>query len=56
MGFLIHRQRGSHIVLKRAAEPGSRVVVPDHAALDKGTLRAIIRQIGISVEEFNALL
>jgi len=45
----------SHIILKRA-NPAKRVVVPDHAALDKGTLRAIIREAGLTVEEFNALL
>jgi predicted RNA binding protein YcfA (HicA-like mRNA interferase family) len=32
------------------------VVVPDHRELDRGTLRAIIRQTGLSVEEFAALL
>jgi predicted RNA binding protein YcfA (HicA-like mRNA interferase family) len=54
-GFSVHRQHGSHIILKRL-DPPSRVVVPDHAALDKGTLRAIIRQVGLTVEEFTALL
>jgi predicted RNA binding protein YcfA (HicA-like mRNA interferase family) len=27
-------------------------VVPDHKELDRGTLRAIIRQAGLSVDEF----
>jgi hypothetical protein len=31
-------------------------VVPDHGTVAKGTLRAIIREIGLTVEQFNALL
>jgi len=30
--------------------------VPNHKELAKGTLRAIIRQAGLTPEEFNALL
>lgn len=32
------------------------VAVPDHKELDRGTLRAIIRQAGLSVDEFVELL
>jgi len=32
------------------------LVVPDHKELPKGTLRAIIRQAGLSVDDFAALL
>jgi predicted RNA binding protein YcfA (HicA-like mRNA interferase family) len=32
------------------------VCVPDHQELDRGTLRAIIRQVGLSVDEFVDLL
>jgi predicted RNA binding protein YcfA (HicA-like mRNA interferase family) len=31
-------------------------VVPDHAEVAKGTLRAIFKQAGLTVEEFKALL
>ncbi len=51
IGFYIVRQRGSHILLRRD-EPYAEVVVPDHKELDRGTLRAIIRQAGITVDEF----
>jgi predicted RNA binding protein YcfA (HicA-like mRNA interferase family) len=54
-GFYIKRQQGSHIILRRD-EPFGQVVVPDHKILDRGTLRAIIRQIGLSVDEFLELL
>ena len=54
-GFYFKRQEGSHIVLRRD-DPFSQVVVPDHNELDRGTLRAIIRQAGMSVDEFAKLL
>jgi len=37
-------------------EPFAPVVVPDHKELDRGALRAIIRQSGLSVDEFIDLL
>jgi predicted RNA binding protein YcfA (HicA-like mRNA interferase family) len=51
----VRRQRGSHIVLRRD-RPWAQVVVPDHRELDRGTLRAIIRAAGLSVDEFLQLL
>jgi predicted RNA binding protein YcfA (HicA-like mRNA interferase family) len=54
-GFSVYRQRGSHITLVRA-HPPSQTTVPNHKELDKGTLRAIIRQSGLTVDEFVALL
>ncbi|MCL4235501.1 MAG: type II toxin-antitoxin system HicA family toxin [Deltaproteobacteria bacterium] len=54
-GFRFRRQTGSHIVLRRD-DPPTMVTVPNHKVLDRGTLRAIIRQSGLTVEEFLALL
>lgn len=54
-GFYERRQRGSHIVLRRD-DPFTQLVVPDHRELDRGTLRAIIRQADLSVDEFVELL
>jgi predicted RNA binding protein YcfA (HicA-like mRNA interferase family) len=54
-GFYSKRQEGSHITLRRD-EPFTQVVVPDHKELDRGTLRAIIRQSGLSVDEFIGLM
>ena len=53
-GFYLKRQRGSHIILRRD-DPFTQLVVPDHKSLDRGTLRAIIRQAGLSLNEFHAL-
>ena len=55
VGFYLKRQRGSHLILRRDC-PFAQVVVPDHRELDRGTLRAIIRQADITVDEFVDLL
>jgi len=54
-GFYVRRQEGSHLILRRD-DPLAQLVVPDHKELDRGTLRAIIRQAGLSVDEFTRLL
>jgi predicted RNA binding protein YcfA (HicA-like mRNA interferase family) len=54
-GFYLKRQEGSHIVMRRD-DPFAQVVVPNHKELDRGTLRAIIRQAGLSSNEFLKLL
>jgi predicted RNA binding protein YcfA (HicA-like mRNA interferase family) len=53
-GFYLKRRESSHIVLRRD-DPFAQLVVPDHRELDRGTLRTIIRQAGLSVEEFERL-
>ncbi len=50
-GFYFKRQEGSHIVLRKD-NPFAQVVVPEHKELDRGTLRSIIRQSGLSLDEF----
>ncbi|HRZ38142.1 MAG TPA: type II toxin-antitoxin system HicA family toxin [Candidatus Paceibacterota bacterium] len=55
IGFRVRRQHGSHIILRRE-EPFAQTVVPAHRELDRGTLRAILRQSNVSVEEFLRLL
>jgi predicted RNA binding protein YcfA (HicA-like mRNA interferase family) len=53
-GFKFHHRRGSHIILYHPN--GRHLSIPDHKELDRGTLRALIRGAGISVEEFVKLL
>jgi predicted RNA binding protein YcfA (HicA-like mRNA interferase family) len=49
LGFTRQRQKGSHLVMRR----GSNVcVVPMHREVDQGTLRGVLRQAGVSPEEF----
>ncbi len=50
-GFIVLRQHGSHVILRRL-EPFTQIVVPNHPELDRGTLRAIIRQTGMTVDQF----
>jgi len=40
----------------RRDDPVAQLVVPDHKELDRGTLRAILRQAGVAIEEFLELL
>lgn len=56
IGYKRDRQKGNHIVLRQVAYPNRRVVVPDHREVAKGTLRKIIKQVGLTVEEFKQLL
>jgi predicted RNA binding protein YcfA (HicA-like mRNA interferase family) len=55
IGFVVARQRGSHIILVRE-EPKTTISVPNHDEIDRGTLRAIIRQVDLTVDEFVMLL
>jgi predicted RNA binding protein YcfA (HicA-like mRNA interferase family) len=53
IGFVKIRQSGSHIVLKRQTPEGDiGCVVPLHNELAIGTLRGILRQARVSVDEF----
>lgn len=49
VGFVEVSQRGSHVKLRKG---DATVIVPMHKELAAGTLRSIIRQSGMSVEEF----
>ncbi len=49
LGFLEVRQKGSHVVMRRADKG---CVIPRHKELAIGTLRSAIRQAGIAVEGF----
>jgi len=54
-GWRVDRQRGSHVVLLKPDHIAS-LSVPQHAELAPGTLRALIRAAGMSVDQFSALL
>ena len=49
-GFEIMRQKGSHVFLRHS--DGRTTVVPNHNEIDKGTLLEIIRQTGLTRNEF----
>ena len=49
LGFVVKRQRGSHVVLRRGS---AGCVVPNHKEFKVGTLNGVLRQAGVTVEEF----
>ena len=53
LGFKIVRQRGSHVILKKETKLGKiGCVVPLHKELAVGTLRGILKQADVDIEEF----
>ncbi|MCK4292658.1 MAG: type II toxin-antitoxin system HicA family toxin [Planctomycetes bacterium] len=56
IGYLADHQTGSHVILRHEDSPYRRLTVPHHKEIAKGTLRAIIRQAGLTIEEFKELL
>ncbi len=54
-GFVFRRQAGSHMILRRE-NPYARAVIPDHKQMRAGTLRRIIADSGLTLEEFIVLL
>jgi predicted RNA binding protein YcfA (HicA-like mRNA interferase family) len=56
-GFEIIRTKGSHYFLRHRKDPSRQTVVPVHRRdLPPGTLRAILRQAGLSRAQFPDLL
>lgn len=56
-GFFVHHISGSHHFLKHPGRPGPLVCIPYHRKdLKRKTLRSIIRQAGLTVEEFLDLI
>ena len=54
-GWSKDRQRGSHVILIKPGHAAS-LSIPQHRELAPGTLRALVRAAGLSVEDFVALL
>ena len=54
-GWRLDRQRGSHAILVKPGHIAS-LSVPQHRELAPGTLRALVRAAGMSVDEFSALI
>ena len=57
-GWLIHHQRGSHVVMKHPQRPEGRVVIPCHGgkSVTKGTLARILKDAGLSGDQLRQLL
>lgn len=55
LGFTVRRQHGSHMIMRRD-DPFAQTVVPSHRQIDRGILRAILRQTEITADELIKLL
>ena len=56
VGYEVVRQKGSHIRLRHPTCARPPLTIPDHSELKVGLLRALIRDAGLTVEEFVAAL
>ena len=56
IGYQLDHQTGSHMILRNVHPPHRRLTVPNHKEIAKGTLRSLIRESGLTVEEFARLL
>lgn len=53
LGFVVLRQNCSHIILRKGS---SGCVIPNHKEIKVGTLAGILRQAGVSADEFLRVL
>jgi len=58
IGFKHVRTRGSHAILSKFDQEKGKITIPVplHRELAKGTLKSIMNQAGLSLEEFLELL
>ena len=67
LGYITIHQKGSHIVMQLADKrkytsifgernPENMIVVPAHRPIGKGMVRTIMREAGLSVDEFNNMI
>ena len=54
-GWVYRSQLGSHLSMTKPGEPAN-LCIPQHKELAVGTLRALIRKAGLTVDEFLELL
>jgi predicted RNA binding protein YcfA (HicA-like mRNA interferase family) len=53
-GWFVERQKGSHVVMEKAGHEHN-LSIPQHSELGRGLLRKLIKESGMSVDEFNGL-
>ncbi len=56
IGYEVNHQTGSHIIMRRRLPPHLHLSIPNRRELPRGTLRQLIRNAGMTVEEFIKLL
>ena len=56
LGYEVDHQTGSHMILRNKQPPFRRLTIPNHREIATGTLLAIIKQAGLTRDEFLQLL
>jgi len=56
IGYYVDHQKGSHIILKHEERSLPRLSIPGHKTVRVGLLRKIIRDAGLTPEEFVKLI
>jgi predicted RNA binding protein YcfA (HicA-like mRNA interferase family) len=52
LGFVVARQKGSHVILKKIILNGEQVIlVPNHTTIDRGTLHSIYKKLTLYIDE-----
>ncbi len=55
LDYAFDHQTSSHIILRETQPPHRRLTIPDHDPISIGTLRAIIREAGLTRQEYEKL-
>lgn len=56
IGYELSHQTGSHMILRSKDPPHRHLSIPNHKELSKGLLRGLIRDAGLTIEQFAELL
>lgn len=57
VGYIVMRKKGSHMRLRHPTDPARMpITIPDHRELKSGTLRTVIRDAGLTTDQFRELL
>ncbi len=56
VGYEFSHQAGSHMILRSKEPPHRHLSIPNHKELGRGLLRGLIRDAGLTIEDFIKLL
>lgn len=56
VGYVVDHQTGSHIIMNHTTDPFKRLAVPNHRFLKPGLLSKLIKDAGLTIEQFLDLL
>jgi predicted RNA binding protein YcfA (HicA-like mRNA interferase family) len=56
IGYSLHHQTGSHMILRHREPPHRRITLPNHKEIANGTLRQVINDAGLTIDQFTDLL